>query len=333
MGLLLVATLACGQVQKTPAPTEALSPVASATFTNPVPNQPPGHTPTLPPTETPIPTQTPTSTITPEPTSSATYEPVTFAVIGDYGSGNQYEADVAALVISWQPDFVITTGDNNYPSGSDISIDENIGQFYHGFIYPYIGAYGAGAEVNRFFPTLGNHDWMTGKAKPYFDYFTLPGNERYYDFTRGAVHFFALDNDSNEPDGVGRSSKQAQWLQDSLAASTEPWKIVYMHYPPYSSAMHGSTNWAQWSYAAWGATAVLAGHDHTYERLMVDGIPYFVNGVGGGAIYDFRTPLPTSLMRYNSGHGAMLVKASGDQMIFQFISVTGEIIDSYEMAP
>src|SRR5574341_300066 len=47
----------------------------------------------------------------PEPT-------VVFAVIGDYGTGDQVEGAVADLVKSWQPEFIITTGDNNYPSGS-----------------------------------------------------------------------------------------------------------------------------------------------------------------------------------------------------------------------
>ena len=37
-----------------------------------------------------------------------------FAVIGDYGGGSIDEARVAALVASWSPDFVITTGDNNH---------------------------------------------------------------------------------------------------------------------------------------------------------------------------------------------------------------------------
>jgi hypothetical protein len=40
---------------------------------------------------------------------------VRFAVIGDYGRGGAPEADVASLVASWQPDLVITVGDNNYP--------------------------------------------------------------------------------------------------------------------------------------------------------------------------------------------------------------------------
>jgi hypothetical protein len=261
-------------------------------------------------------------TVTPAPV-------VRFAVIGDYGMGNQAEADVAALVDSWQPDFVITTGDNNYPDGSAQTIDANIGQFYHSYIYPYRGAFGHGADVNRFFPTLGNHDWNTSSAQPYLDYFTLPGNERYYDFVWGPLHLYALDSDSREPDGVGQSSIQAAWLQARLASSTSPWNIVYFHHAPYSSGYHGSITWARWPYKDWGASVVLAGHDHTYERLLVDGIPYFVNGLGGGSIYNFGAPLPESQARYNADYGAMLILASDTSVTFQLFNRDQELIDSY----
>ncbi|MCH7761181.1 metallophosphoesterase, partial [candidate division TA06 bacterium] len=84
-----------------------------------------------------------------------------FAIIGDYGSEGTNEEDVANLVKSWNPDFVITAGDNNYSDGEASTIDPNIGQYYHEFIYPYLGSYGPGATTNRFFPTLGNHDVRT----------------------------------------------------------------------------------------------------------------------------------------------------------------------------
>ena len=77
-----------------------------------------------------------------------------------------------------------------------------------------------------------------------------------------------------------------------------------MHYPPYSSGTHGSTDWARWSYAAWGADVVLAGHDHTYERLDVNGLTYIVNGLGGMGRYDFVDILDGSLVRYNADYGA-----------------------------
>jgi parallel beta-helix repeat protein len=281
------------------------------------------------------PALTPTETSTPDGSPAPTPAPpgsIRFAVIGDYGAAGQPEQDVANLVKSWDPDFVITTGDNNYPDGTAQTIDQNIGQYYHEFIYPYTGSYGAGATTNRFFPSLGNHDWHTPNAQPYLDYFALPGNERYYDFVWGPVHFFAIDSDGQEPDGKTSTSAQAAWLQNQLTASTAPWQLVYMHHPPYSSgANHGSTSDLQWPYQAWGADMVLAGHDHTYERILQDGMPYFVNGLGGRSIYAFSTPVSGSQVRYNDDYGAMLVEASATQIVFQFIARTGEVIDTYTL--
>ena len=310
---------------------------ASVTETAALPVVMPSLTVTTAKVETATPTVTETLALPIIYASSTPSQPppqdpvVRFAVIGDYGMGGQPEADVASLVQSWEPDFIITTGDNNYPDGSSTTIDANVGQFYHRYIYPYTGAYGEGADQNRYYPTLGNHDWNTDSAQPYLDYFTLPGNERYYDFTWGPIHFFALDSDSREPDGVGQSSTQAVWLQNELANSTAIWKIVYMHHAPYSSGWHGSTDWAQWPYADWEASVVLAGHDHTYERLLIDGIPYFVNGLGGGSIYNFGIPLEGSQVRYNQDYGAMLVEASEESLTFTFANSQLELIDSFTL--
>ena len=252
---------------------------------------------------------------------------VRFAVIGDYGTGEQPEADVAALVKSWNPDFIITTGDNNYPNGAAVTIDQNIGQFFHEFISPYQGGYGDGALENRFFPSLGNHDWQSEDAQPYLDYFTLPGNERYYEYVWGPIHFFVLDSDTHEPDGADINSTQAVWLQSQMGISDRPWKIVYMHHPPYSSGLHGSIDWMQWPFAEWGADAVISGHDHTYERISRDGITYFVNGLGGRSNYPFFGSVRGSQVRYNLDYGAMLVEASEDNISFQFINRQDVLID------
>ncbi|WP_322800216.1 metallophosphoesterase family protein [Thermoflexus sp.] len=254
---------------------------------------------------------------------------VRFAVIGDYGQAGPPAEAVARLVQSWNPDFVVTTGDNNYPRGEARTIDGNIGRYYHGFIAPYRGRYGPGADRNRFFPTLGNHDWATAGAQAYFDYFALPGNERYYEVRWGPVHLFFLDSDPHEPDGITADSRQAQWLRARLQASDAPWRLVILHHPPYSSGLHGSTPALQWPFAAWGATAILAGHDHVYERIERDGILYFVNGLGGHpARYPFRAPIPGSRVRYRENYGAMRVEADACRIVFRFIAIDGRWIDT-----
>ncbi len=287
--------------------------------------------------ENPVATVTSLPTVTPTGAASATASPtpepkqVRFAVIGDYGWSGTAEAEMAALVHSWEPDIILTVGDNNYPSGERSTIDENIGQYYHDYIYPYTGSYGAGADENRFFPTLGNHDFYSEDGQPYFDYFSLPGNERYYDFTWGPVHFFALNSGDLEPDGVGSKGVQAAWAQERMSASDSAWQVVYFHYAPYSSGEDGPITWMRWPFSEWGGDVVFSGHYHAYERLLVGGIPYFVNASSGAGIYHFGEILPESQFRYNADNGAILVNASKTEMLVEFYNRLGELVDSYRM--
>ena len=269
-------------------------------------------------------------------------------VIGDYGSasgsaeGFFNERAVANLVKSWRPDFILTVGDNNYPTNAAATIDFNIGQFYHEYIFPYRGTYGAGAMSNRFFPSLGNHDWGLGRfgtnvIKPYLDYFTLPGHQRYYSHRQGNVEIFCLDSDRMEPDGSTATSGQAQWLHRALAASTATWRLVFFHQSPYSSgSIHGtwsreSTNML-WPFRAWGATAILAGHDHLYERIHTNGLPCFIVGTGGDRLDAFHyPPIAGSVVGYNSSHGALRIDATETNLLFRFFNVSRELIDGWRM--
>lgn len=254
-------------------------------------------------------------------TSQGFAKTIRFAVIGDYGStaqggsDGQAEKQVADMVKSWQPDFIITLGDNNYECGEASTIVENIGKYYCDFIYnpgAPAGQVCTGRatkdKTNYFFPSLGNHDWYTPNAQPYLAYFTqLPGNRRYYDFVQGPIHFFALDSESKEtcssaadeeegkpnkcnlpctyePDGGDKESKQAQWLKDGLKESNSPWNLVFFHRPPYSCKAKTTAVWMRWPFVEWGANAVLSGHRHVYERIernKYPNFPYFINGVGG----------------------------------------------------
>ena len=280
----------------------------------------------------------------------ADVSPIRFAAFGDYGTDNSSELAVSILVNGFDPDLIVTTGDNAYGSAP---IDDLVGKYYADYIGDYTGAFGAGSPINRFFPSLGNHEYHDDSAglndgiDIYLDYFTLPGvgtntsgNERYYDFVQGPVHFFAVNSNSEEPDGRGGTSTQAQWLQTQLALSQSPWKIVYFHHSPYSSSSgHGSSSARQWDFEDWGATAVLSGHDHLYERIVRNDnsdafdLPYFITGLGGRTgLHDFLDPpVEGSRVRYNAAHGALIVDATDSNLTFAFHSVVngGTQIDSY----
>ncbi len=198
------------------------------------------------------------------------------------------------------------------------------------------------APVNAFFPSLGNHDYTDAPpgVDNYLTYFNLPGetfanssgNERYYDFVQGPIHFFVLNSNRQEPDGTSSTSAQARWLKSRLAASTSTWSIVYDHHPPYSSDdFHGSTPYMQWPFAEWGADAVVSGHAHVYERIMRDGIVYFVNGLGGSARYGFVTPVEGSVVRHYETRGAQKVTVTDTSLTFDFYDVRGVLVDSYRL--
>lgn len=273
----------------------------------------------------------PPMTETGDPTGDPTHT-LHFAVIGDYGLDGTPTAQVADRVASWNPEMVITTGDNNYFDGLASTIDANIGKYYRGFISPYVGTYGAGAAENRFFPCPGNHDWRSGTLGPYLDYFTLPGNERYYAVRRGPVEFFMLDSDYHEPDGLTPTQAQGQWLAAALAESTASFQVVVMHHAPYSSGFHAGTKAMRWPYAAWGADLVLAGHDHDYERLVIDGLDYVVTGTGGAALRKFVAEEPGSQRGHANGFGALRAEANEHRLTLDFMAVDGDRVDRLTIA-
>jgi hypothetical protein len=276
----------------------------------------------------------------------------TFAIIGDYGTNTQDEANVAALVTSWNPDFVLTVGDNIYadPNNDPSHWERHVGDYYGQFIkgrgdnrYPT-----QTSPTQRFFPSVGNHDvanpivlpgppYYTGGANAvrtgYLDYFhfdpsdpagRLPSGQHrpalsYYEFRRGPAHFFALDSEAAFFD-LESADEQAFWLETRARASDAPWKFVYFHHPSYSSGQHGDQEHMQWAFADWGISAVFTGHDHTYERIERDGITYFVNGLGGQVRYDFLDVTLGSIVRYNESTGAMRVTVSDTAARFEFFA-------------
>ena len=162
--------------------------------------------------------------------TSAAHAQSLFAIIGDYGSGSTNEAVVASMVYGWEPEFIITTGDNRY---GETDFDEVVGQFYCDSLSDAgSGDHCSGNDspANAFFPSLGNHDYTdAGGLDEYLNYFTLPGagvetsstsgNERYYDFVKGPVHFFVIDSQGALTSASDKTA-QMNWLQAQLLASS-----------------------------------------------------------------------------------------------------------------
>ena len=249
-------------------------------------------------------------------------------MIGDYGAIGAGIGPVESMIASWNVDDVLTSGDNVYDSGAT-PYDGIDGQYYHAWMSPYTGAYGAGSPtgVNEFWPALGYHDWSHIAA--YESYFgpMLPhngpadGTPRYYSNHLDAAHkigHFAIDTESTEPDGYSATSTQGAWLKAALAADTSScFKIVVGDNGPHVSTIAqsgGPDPTTDWPFEAWGADAYIFGQTHGFERLSSGGFPYFCNGIGGGYLWgDWNVIDPDSVYRFPTTpqrYGAQLITVS-----------------------
>ena len=280
----------------------------------------------------------------------------TFAVIGDFGYDHPYIGELGSLVDRIDPDYVLTTGDNIQTplpvTGTD-RYDLIVGRHFCEFLAdaapgPYCPSGGLSA-TNRFFPAPGNHDYDHGTIVNYLQYFTLPGasvpstntsgNELYYDVRLGPVHAFVVDSEPAYQERYLAPAQQAQtnaqkaWLQQAMAASNAPWKVVLLHEPPYgSSATYGSLSYVQWPYAQWGADMVLNGHAAVYERVHRDGIVYLTNGLGGGEPSAFGTPIQGSQFRYNEDIAtATRINATSSTLKVELVTAEDEVVDTFTL--
>ena len=249
---------------------------------------------------------------------------IRFAVIGDWGTGDQDEAGTARQMIASHQhtpfDFVIAAGDNVYPNGSGRYFSKCFEQPFAQFVKD---------KVN-FYAVLGNHDVKEGRQDQcQYPMFNM-GGQNYYKIERGngLAEFFMLDSTD-----YGRT--QASWLESSLKDSRARWKIAVFHHPIYSSAKsHGSAlglrKELEPMFTRYGVNAVFSGHDHTYERTKPQqGIQYFVTGAGGkvrGGDIDMKSSFRETT--YDEDNHFMLIEVDERQINFQAISEKGSVVDS-----
>ena len=241
-----------------------------------------------------------------------------FAVIGDSGTGDQKQYDIAKEMQAYRQvvgfDFVIMLGDNIY--GGHAPRD-----FAQKFEIPYKPLLDAGV---KFYASLGNHD--DPNVERLYKPFNMNG-ERYYTFKKGDVSFFALD--SNYMD-----LKQLAWLSPALETAPTRWKICFFHHPLYNDGKsHGPDLDLRTQlvpiFKRDGVNVVFSGHEHAYERIKPeDGVYYFVLGSSGKLVrndFHSRNLMETSFDRDQT---FMLVEISGNKLYYQTISRTGETVDS-----
>jgi len=239
-----------------------------------------------------------------------------FAAIGDSGTGEPPEYDVARQMDLWHRrfafDMVIMLGDNMY--GRQRAAD-----FVQKFERPFRPLLDAGV---KFYASLGNHD---NPANDGYKLFNMDG-ARYYTYARNNARFFVLDTNALD-------MTQLAWIENALKNSAEPWKIAYFHHPLYSDGgRHGGEVELRVRleplFVKYGVNIVYSGHDHIYERIKPQrGIQYVVAGSAGELRRGNLKRSADTAAGFDQDRAFMLNEIDGDELFFQVVSRTGETVD------
>ena len=206
--------------------------------------------------------------------------------------------------------------------------------------------------------SAGNHETGVPRDKrwsSFYDYFwqfshgesedsiTDPRGEAYFSFSYGNADIVVINinGDASSPDFLP-DSKQYEWLDETLNASTAPWIFIFGHVGIYTSGYHG-----QWSaepkriapllekYVAVGKNIIyFCGDDHSFEHLYKDGVHYVRPGCGRDANYAQQTQLVDAKysLFYNqvSCFSTIDMSASADTVLLRAYDMQGNVFYTYQ---
>ena len=206
---------------------------------------------------------------------------------GDIASCGSQGDEATAALLDGVAGTVAPLGDNVYMSGT-------AEEFYE----CYTPSWGRHRARTR--PAVGNHEYGSADAAPYFDYFGPAAGDRargYYSYDLGAWHVVVLNSNCGEV-SCAAGSAQERWLRADLAAHPSACTVAYWHHPRFNSgASHQGEPVEEALRPFWnalhehGVELVLNGHEHVYERFAPQtpdgasdperGVRQFTVGTGG----------------------------------------------------
>jgi len=209
---------------------------------------------------------------------------VTLVGAGDI-AGCDFKADrKTARLLGKIRGTVFTLGDNVYLDGTRAQ--------FHNCYDPTWGNY-----KKRTKPSVGDQDYATSGAKPYFDYFRWRAGKPtrgYYSYDLETWHIVALNSNCEEVGGCEWKSAQGRWLRRDLANHQARCTLAYFHHPLYASGSnYDSPKVKPFWHILYNhhAEVILSGHAHRYERFAritpsgerssARGIRQFIVGTGG----------------------------------------------------
>ena len=146
----------------------------------------------------------------------------------------------------------------------------------------------------------GNHDSSHAYS---YAYSALPGNEAWYAFAYGNTFFVVLDTEAPTSSPLMEHDQRAFLAAalDSPEATSAEFRVVSFHKPPYTNLWDESnltkcvegnpytgqpgvrSDWIP-LFESKGVDLVVAGHTHSYQHGVQNGVHYLLVGGGGGTL-------------------------------------------------
>jgi tartrate-resistant acid phosphatase type 5 len=271
-----------------------------------------------------------------------------FFVFGDWGRKGIKDQQEVADQMKIQakklaPSFFLVTGDNFYDDGVKSIYDTQWKE-------SYTNVYKELSTNYPWYVSLGNHDYRINPQAE-IDYHAVNEKwnmpDRYYTTvltTRDGqkIRLVCIDTSPwyteyyNNPIMTGVKTQdtaaQRRWIDSTLAAATEPWKIVFGHHPVLSAAKRGGTpeliNMLKPLLEKYHVQAYICGHDHNlqHNRPQNSYVDYFVSG-GGSEVKDNASFTPAAFAESKLGFADFSIR--GDSLWMRFIDKDGKIIYRY----
>jgi 4-amino-4-deoxy-L-arabinose transferase-like glycosyltransferase len=246
-------------------------------------------------------------------------EKLVFVALGDSRTQPKIWERVAMAAQKAQPAFVIHTGDLVGNSTDDVLWDE---QFW------------SPAEemlaTRPFYMVFGNHE---RKAPLAYRLFITPNGKSDWAQQIGPVLLIGVDL---YLESWKEDSANAKWLEETLRSSHAPFVFLVVHEPAWSSGPHGSNKLVQQVIFArlekYKATAMIAGHDHCYERSEPgNGTTMLITGGGGAGLYRnvHAQENPHSKV-FRSAYNYLVFTVEGEACRMQALTPEGEALDECE---
>lgn len=240
-------------------------------------------------------------------------ETATIWAVGDADAGRASRA-LAQRIAAGRPDLLLYLGDV-YERGTRADFREH-----------YAPSFGRLARITA--PTPGNHDWPRHDSgyDPYWERaLRRPEAAAWYAFQAAGWQIISLTSETQRD----ARSDQLTWLRGRLRAPGTC-RIAFWHRPRFSAGTrHGDEPKMApaWDALRGHAAIVLAGHEHSMQRLRpIDGITSFVSGAGGRSRYELRADARLAFGD-SRNYGALRLRLRRGAASYAFISSGGRVLD------